>query len=216
MTPAALFDMDRTLVSVNTARLYARWLARRGEARRRDIVRFSLWLARYHLGVIDAAAIARSLALPFAGRAEAPFAAEVDQWVRNEVLRELSPRAVTEVQRRRADGWPTALVTSSTVYVAEPVARSVGIDTVLASRLEVSDGVFTGRIIEPFCFANGKVTLTERWAAEHDIDLGQSVFFTDSISDLALLERVGTPIAVNPDPRLRWLARRRHWSIVRW
>lgn len=216
MRRAAFFDMDRTLVRVNTARLYARWLARRGEARRRDVARFGLWLARYHLGVIDAAAIARRLALPFAGRHEAPFAAEVERWVREEVLSQIAPAAVAEVERRRSEGWVPVLLTSSTVYSAAPVARAAGIEHVLASRLDVEGGVFTGRIVEPFCYAAGKVSIAERWAAEHEVELGESAFFTDSISDLAMLERVGAPVVVNPDPRLRWVARQRRWPTLRW
>jgi phosphoserine phosphatase len=65
------------------------------------------------------------------------------------------------------------------------------------------------------CYGPGKVVWAERFAAEYDVDLAASTFYTDSISDLPLLERVGQPVAVNPDLRLRRLARRRGWPAER-
>jgi len=60
------------------------------------------------------------------------------------------------------------------------------------------------------------VTLAERWATEHGIDLAASYFYSDSYNDLPMLQRVGTAIAVNPDARLRRLARRRGWAVQQW
>ena len=77
-------------------------------------------------------------------------------------------------------------------------------------------GRFTGEIVAPFCFGQGKVEAAEVWAREHDVNLAESAFYTDSISDLPMLERVGTAHVVNPDPRLRWTARRRRWPISYW
>jgi hypothetical protein len=69
-------------------------------------------------------------------------------------------------------------------------------------------GASPGEVETPFCFGAGKVAVAEAWAARHDVDLDTSAFFTDSISDLPMLERVGEPVVVNPDLRLGWEARR--------
>ncbi|MGD8627079.1 MAG: haloacid dehalogenase-like hydrolase, partial [Anaerolineae bacterium] len=82
-------------------------------------------------------------------------------------------------------------------------------------RLISADGRLTGEIEPPPCYGQGKVVWAERFAREHAVDLSASYFYTDSISDLPLLERVGQPVAVNPDPRLRRLARARGWQITR-
>jgi phosphoserine phosphatase len=79
--------------------------------------------------------------------------------------------------------------------------------------LEAEDGRLTGRIVPPVCYGPGKVVWAERFAAEHRVDLSASYFYTDSITDLPLLEQVGHPVAVNPDPRLRRLARRQGWPV---
>ena len=95
--------------------------------------------------------------------------------------------------------------------------RSLGIDHIVSSELEVGpDGRFTGLLVEPLCFGKGKVTRAERLARELGFDLGESTFYSDSLTDLPLLERVRVPIIVNPDPRLKRIARRRGWRIERW
>lgn len=216
MIRAALFDLDRTYVRVNTATLYARWLSKRGEARRRDLARFAWWVARYSVGALDASAIARELVKPFKGVDAVEFAARVAAWVGESVIPHVSPRAREVLARYRAEGYRCALLTSSTSFIAEPLARAEGIDDVICSRLESRDGVFTGALIEPFCYGLGKVVTAERWATAEGVDLAQSIFFTDSIADLPMLDRVGTRVVVNPDPRLRFTAWRRGWPVERW
>jgi len=213
---AAFFDMDKTLLRVNTAGLYARSELRAGRARRRDVAQLSWWLLRYALGVLDAEAVARRLARPWRGSPERTVIDATARWVDAEVLTHLSPEGLAEVARRRAEGWTCVLLTSSTVYAAEPVARAAGIDHVLASRLVVHEGHFTGEVVTPFCFGRGKVAVAQAWAEAHAVDLGQSAFFTDSISDLPMLLQVGEPVVVNPDLRLGWEARRRQWPVLRW
>ncbi len=216
MTPAAFFDMDGTVVRINTASLYARWQVRTGQARRRDFARVSWWMLRYSLGLVDARSIARRAALPMAGTDESTFADRVTAWVRDEVLPHVTNAARSEVTLRRKQGYTCALLTTSTPYAAHPVAAALGIDHVISSRLVVRDGRFTGEVVEPLCYGDGKVTLAEAWAHDRDVDLRASVFFTDSISDVPMLERVGEPVAVNPDPRLRIMAHRRGWPIRQW
>jgi phosphoserine phosphatase len=77
-------------------------------------------------------------------------------------------------------------------------------------------GRFTGVYVRPACYGAGKVTRAESFAVEHGIDLRQSYFYSDSYSDLPMLERVGQPRVVNPDPRLRRAAQRRGWSAESW
>lgn len=213
---AALFDLDRTLVRVNTGGLYLRWQRKRGLVRRRQLLRGLWWMARYTLGSLDANAIAGLAARNLRGLDEAEFRAAMRAWVHEAVVTHVSDAARREVTRRQREGYLCAIVTGSTVYSAEPLAEVLGITHVLASRLTVENGALTGDMVRPLCFGVGKVTLTQAWAEKHNVDLAQSVFYSDSISDLPLFERVGECYAVNPDPRLMWAARRRGWPILRW
>jgi putative phosphoserine phosphatase/1-acylglycerol-3-phosphate O-acyltransferase len=95
------------------------------------------------------------------------------------------------------------------------MAQELGIAHVLCTRLEVENGVFTGRIIRPTCYGEGKATAAHELAARHDIDVGQSWFYTDSDEDLPLLEIVGRPRPTNPNRALAQIAKERRWPVRR-
>ncbi|MFN8545603.1 MAG: HAD family hydrolase [Candidatus Binatia bacterium] len=215
MRVAAFFDVDGTLIARNSAQLYMRHMRRTGQARRRDVARTLYFLARYKLGMLD---LDRALAASMdwvRGRAEAALRADCATWYAHDVRPHLVPEMVAAVEAHRREGHVVAIVTSATRYLAEPLGDDLGIEHLLVSQLVVRDGVFTGEVVRPICYGRGKIHWAERFAASHDIDLGASFFYTDSITDLPLLERVGEPRVVNPDPRLGRLAQRRGWPVTR-
>lgn len=216
MSRVAFFDLDKTLVRANTGILYARWRYARGETPLREMVRVLGWSLQYTLGVIDAAAVSTYAARTIAGRREADFIAECDGWYEQMVRPLIAEGARAEVERQRRAGLRTVILTGSTPYAARPLMRELGMDDVIASTLEVKEGTLTGEVEAPLCFGAGKVARAERWAEEHGACLEDSVFYTDSISDLPMLLRVKDPRVVNPDPRLRLEARRRGWPTEWW
>jgi HAD superfamily hydrolase (TIGR01490 family) len=174
-------------------------------------------VAQYTLGVIDAHAVAKRAIGTLAGKPERVMIAECDAWFLTHVLPHVADEGRRAVERHRAAGDLVAIVTGATPYVARPLARTLGIDHVISSELEVDDrGVFTGRPLDPLCFGEGKVTRTELLAKAHGFALGDAVFYTDSLTDMPLLSRVGERVVVNPDPRLRRLAKKRGWRIEAW
>ena len=217
MPRAALFDLDRTLVRRETATLYVKWQREVGKATTRDLLRTMYWVAQYTLGILDAPAVAKRAVATLEGKPENEMIDECEEWFRSHVLPHVADEGRRAVERHRRAGDLVAIVTGATPYVARPLARMLEIDHVVASELEVDDrGLFTGRAIEPLCYGPGKVTRTERLAEEHDFALAEAVFYTDSLTDLPLLERVGERVVVNPDPRLRRLAKTRGWPVERW
>jgi phosphoserine phosphatase len=92
----------------------------------------------------------------------------------------------------------------------------LGMDDVVSTQLEVEKGLFTGRVVGPACFGRGKVHWAEALGQKRSLDLDKSWFYTDSYTDLPMLERVGNRVIVNPDPRLRRAARQRGWVVESW
>jgi HAD superfamily hydrolase (TIGR01490 family) len=182
----------------------------------RDLVRVSWWTMQYTLGVLDIESVSRAATSIMKGLDEAAFASECADWVRAEVVPHITSAARHELARRRDEGMECALLTSTSPYVADPVAEHLDIPHVLSSRMAVSDGRFTGELEPPLCYGAGKVERAVPWAKAHGIDLEKSAFYTDSVSDVPMLEAVGEPRVVNPDPRLFVLARRRGWPVHRW
>ncbi len=214
---AALFDLDRTLVRKDTATLYVKWQRDVGLATTRDLVRTMWWVAQYTFGVLDTPAIAKRAIATLEGKPEQQMIDECERWYVSHVLPHVSGEGRRAVERHARSGDLVAIVTGATPYVARPLARTLGIPHVVTSELEVdASGVFTGRGKDPLCFGEGKVTRAERLAETHGFELAKAVFYTDSLTDLPLLERVAEPVCVNPDPRLRRLAKKRGWRIESW
>jgi HAD superfamily hydrolase (TIGR01490 family) len=212
----ALFDMDRTLVRTDTATLYVRYQRRIGEASTLDVARVAWWMLQYTLGILDAEGVAEAVARGYAGRSESEMLERCRAWFRSDVLPHVTTAARRAVDEHRRAGRLTAIVTGTTRYAAEPLAAELGIDHVVCSRLEVEGDAFTGRVVKPMCFGPGKITLAEALGREHGFGLDEATFYSDSITDRPLLERVRAPVVVNPDARLRRLATRRGWPIEAW
>jgi HAD superfamily hydrolase (TIGR01490 family) len=213
---AAFFDVDRTLVSVNTARLFLRDLRRRGEISFLRALRALGWMAKYHLSLIDLQIIAANIAEQMRGKSETEFAEQCRRWVEKEVLPLVTPGALRQIERHKAQGHVLAVLSSSPTYVTRPLAETLGIDEVLSTTFEVADGQFTGRLVGPACVGPGKIHWAESLGQRHDVDFAKSWFYTDSYTDLPMLERVGNPSIVNPDPRLRAAAKKRGWPVQDW
>ncbi len=212
----AFFDMDRTLLTVNSGTLWVRFLRRRGEITRWQLARALGWAVQYHLSILDMHTLSRRLVAGIAGDPEEEMIAKCLLWYTTEVQHTIATPARAAVDEHRGRGERVVLLTSATQYIAEPVARALDLTDVICSRLEVNEGKFTGRMLDPICYGAGKVTAAEAWAARHGVDLKNTTFYTDSYTDLPMLERVGKPVVVNPDPRLARAARRRGWPVLDW
>lgn len=212
----AFFDLDRTLVACNTGRLFLRDLRRRGEISLARAVRAMGWLAKYHFSLIDLDAVAHKILEGLRGWSEPEFAERCQRLVEKEVLPLLQPAALRKIEEHRRAGHVLAILSTSPTYMTLPVAKVLGMEHALSTRLEVESGKFTGRLITPACFGPGKVHWAEAFGRETSVDLDQSWFYTDSYSDLPMLERVGNRVIVNPDPRLKRAARQRGWVVEDW
>ncbi len=217
MPRAALFDMDRTLIRKDTATLYTRYQRDVGEAGLRDVLRVGWWLLQYTAGVIDAERVAKLALAGYRGREEAWMIETCERWFSDYVLPHVCAAGREAVRRHREAGELVAIVTGATPYAALPVARELGIEHVVCTELEVDGhGCFTGDIRPPLCYGAGKIERAQRLAEVHGFALEDATFYSDSVTDLPLLEHVREPIAVNPDARLRRTAKRRGWRIESW
>lgn len=213
---AALFDMDKTLVRVNTARLFSRFRRARGQEGLRTQLQISIWLFQYSLGLIDADRVARQALAEYKDSLESDMIATCEEWFAEYVLPEVSPQARLCVKEHQERGDLVAIVTSSTIYGAGPLGRELGIEHVLTSELEVHEGRFTGDIVEPLCYGAGKIVRTKALLDQAGIPLSDASFYTDSVTDLPLLREVGEPVIVNPDARLLREAKKRNWPVLAW
>jgi len=212
---AAFFDIDGTLLAVHSAPLYARYMRRHGRARRRDLIRTAYYLLQYRLNLLDIEHALERASRLIVGWEEEEVAAFSKRWYEEAMRRHLVPSICDLLEQHRERGDLVAFLSTTTHYLADPLAHDLGVEHVLVTRLEVRDGRFTGRADGPICYGRGKVYWAKRFARECGVDLARSYFYTDSVTDVPVLEIVGHPRIVQPDRLLRRLAGRRGWPIVR-
>jgi HAD superfamily hydrolase (TIGR01490 family) len=213
---AAFFDLDLTLLRCNSGSRWMSFLRERGEVGAWMMLRSLLWLTQYKLAILDMERLATHLIADLRGDSELEMRDKASIFWEREVRPALSELALAALAEHQAQAHVVALLSSTTQFIAEPVAAHLGIEHILCTRLHVESGRFLGTCERPTCYGQGKVFHAERFAAEHHIDLGQSYFYTDSYSDLPMLLKVGGPRAVNPDRRLRRHAQRAGWPILAW
>ncbi|MFZ5479145.1 MAG: HAD family hydrolase [Myxococcota bacterium] len=209
----AFFDLDRTLLSVNAGALWVKREMRLGYISRWQATRAAVWIAGYHLGYARVERVLEDAIATLAGTREEDIHARSMAFYREEMAGTYRPRAREVVERHRARGDALALLTSSSIYLTRPVAEELGIEHALCNRFEVADGVFTGRPLGPLCFGPGKLEHARALADRLGESLADASFYTDSASDLATLEAVGSPVVVHPDPTLARIARKRGWRV---
>lgn len=213
----ALFDLDRTLIARNSATAWIRRELRLGHLRTLDALRGFAWIARYQLGLADIEVAVRLAIEALAGTDAAAIRARSDDFFMEDVRHWTRRGALSAIAEHKARGDKLAILTSSSGYLAERVAESLGFDAYLANCLEVGpDGLHTGRTIGPICFGAGKLEHARSYAETIGATLEGAAFYTDSVSDLPVLEAVGTPVAVHPDPKLKRIARERGWRVEAW
>lgn len=212
----AFYDLDGTLVSSNVVSQYL-WFARNhpnaNSAWRlaRALLRAPRWLA---LELRSRRRFNEVFFLEYAGlsldwmRANAPLMNEA-------VLRPATfPGARALVQRDRAEGFRTILLTGSLDFAIQPLLDDLGFDEAVANRLEFRNGVATGALIEPILAGPEKVDAIRALCAREDAEPSQCRAYSDSMSDVPMLEAVGHPHATNPVKKLRALAESRRWPIL--
>ena len=213
----AFFDLDKTLLSANSGSLWIKYELRGRQIGVRQAAKGAFWLVGYHLGYTDIQPVLRDAIRTLRDKREVDIRARTEHFWDTEIRSLMRPGARPALKRHRDVGDRLVLLTTSSNYLSDPVKRELGLDDYLCNRFEVRpDGCFTGEPAGTLCYGEGKLTLARAYAAARGVELRDCTFYTDSVSDLPVLEAVGRPVAVHPDPRLRRLARTRGWAIEDW
>jgi len=214
----ALFDLDHTLLPIDSADGWSHFLvhvagldaAHYGD----EIRRFA---ADYRAGRFD---VEGYLAFQMGLLARFPRE-QLELWraayLRSQVFPQMRFESQTLVEKHRGDGYTVAIVTGTHSFITRPIAALFGVDHLIAVQPEERDGRFTGRYVPPHTYLEGKVRATEAFLAQHGTSLDaleDSVFFSDSINDLPLLERVKRPVVTNGDEKLKAVAAERGWPTM--
>ena len=212
---AAFFDLDKTVVSKSSSLAFSRPMYRAGLVSRSQLLKGAYAQLVYLLLGADERKMDR-VKETLLTLTKGWDKAQVEQVVREALLEVVDPyiylEALDLIQLHRALGRKVFIVSSSPEEVVRPLAERLGDVDVIATKAKIEDGKYTGEL-ELYCYGQGKADMIGKIADEQLIDLTGSYAYSDSITDLPMLEAVGHPIAVNPDRELRREAERRGWKI---
>jgi HAD superfamily hydrolase (TIGR01490 family) len=213
---AAFFDLDRTLISGSSVFVFAIAAWRSGLIPPREFLSDAMGAVAFRFagasddtssGVRD-----RILGAVEGVHHEDLVALNVD--IVPKLLARVRPEARRLVDLHRHARRATYIVSASPVELVEPLAQALGMTGGLGTRSAIVDGVYTGGLAGPFCYGEGKVEAISELARWEGFDLAQCWAYSDSASDLPMLESVGHPVAVNPDAKLERMAGTNGWPVV--
>lgn len=214
---AAFYDMDGTLVSTNLVHSYV-FLARNGVSVSRSVLDTVKAVSKLPAFLVaDRLSRAYFNELLYAGYAGTfqDRLLELAEEHFEEVLKpNIFPGVFELVESAKKEGLRQVIVSGSLDVLVAPLARYLGIDDVITNRLELKDGVATGRLMKPVVAGAVKARIIQEYARAFDVDLLESYAYSDSYSDYAMLAVVGRPAAVNPDRRLFRAAREQEWPVL--
>ncbi len=213
MAGIEFFDVDHTLTRRSSGGRYVALAMRRGVVPRRLLFVLPWYSLTYRLGIFRLRAYEGGF--PYlSGLARATLERLAQESFDATLKNDLFPEAVELVRTLRGQGGRVILATSSLDFIVAPLAEYLGTDGVLATALEFHDGICTGRLDGVPMFRREKRERVLAFASTQGVQPSDCGFYSDSIYDLPLLESVGRPVAMNPDIRLRRIARARGWPIM--
>lgn len=210
-----LFDLDNTLLSGDTDVEWLEFLIERGilppSAQHENLEMDR----RYRSGQADALDYVRFYLRFYPPHSMASLLSLREEFIPKRIEPRMLPAARALIQQHKPD--LVAIITATNRFLTEPIAAAFGIQHLIATEPQIVDGRFTGDVVGAPCMREGKIEHLERWLAARGQSLGdfaESWFYSDSVNDLPLLERVTHPVAVDPDSRLQKAATERGWRSL--
>ena len=212
----AFFDLDHTILDCNSNK---HWIVREvkaGKVSPKMILTAVYWFTRYAMGLgAGAESAGAEAAMLYAGTDEEELRRQVEEVFDNELALRMRPGCKPAMDAHNAAGVRCIICTSSWQYAAKLYNCETSPEDVISSVMAAENGALTGKI-DKVAYGDGKYHVTKAWADANGVDLKECYFYSDSMSDVMLLEHVGHPVVVNPDKRLRAHAEARGWEIQDW
>ena len=211
----AIFDLDNTLLSGDSDYGWGKFLVDQRLVDRKQYEQANKkFFQDYQQGILDIYEYSAFSFAPLAERGMEELQQLHHRFMREVVRPMMGDRARDLVEKHRNQGDVLLVITATNSFITRPIVQAFGIDHLLATEPKIINGRYTTEIEGIPCYKEGKVQRLEQWLLDHNQSLDDSWFYTDSINDRALLERVTHPVAVDPDDKLLALAGERGWQVI--
>lgn len=214
-TIGAFFDVDNTLIPGQSIEIrFVRYLWKNGFLSKRVLIDSGLYLL-FNLLEFSLRPL-RERKIYLTDKRPEGIEPLAKWFVRSEICPRLSLKGTTALAQHLQAGHQVALVSGTPEFLIRPLAHFLDVPNVFASRLETNGDGYTGRVLAPYPYGEGKRRLLQTFAESHGVDLTQSYAYGDSPGDIQALESVGHPLVVNPIRGMARIARKHRWPIALW
>ncbi|VAW97288.1 Phosphoserine phosphatase [hydrothermal vent metagenome] len=211
----AIFDLDNTLLAGDSDYLWGVFLSEQGLVDKQYYeTQNRMFYEQYKAGTLDIFEFHAFSLKPLSENNMVLLNKIHKEFMSNSILPIITQASRNLLQKHRAQGDCILIITATNSFITRPIAQALAVDDIIATEPEIINGEFTGKISGIPCFQEGKVSRLQDWLIGKDFDLSDSWFYSDSINDLPLLEKVANAVAVDPDDKLRQLALTREWPII--
>jgi len=216
MRYVAFFDLDNTILKINSGESFLRRAYKNGFLSNRKLIHAYCLGLLYKFKVIDPLAIIEKLNGWLAKAPVNDIENLCHEIVEKDLIPAIHPEMIPEIKRHKEKGAVVVILSSVIAPVCLRLSEYLGMDSVLCSEMEVINQRYTGRPIGRFCFRDEKLNRMNQYLHIHNYAHEESYYYADSIDDLPVLQSVGHPVCVNPDKNLEKIAREQDWVIHIW
>ena len=216
MRYAAFFDLDNTILKINSGESFLRRAYKNGFLSNRRLIHAYCLGILYKFKVIDPLAIIEKLNGWLAEAPVSDIETLCNEIVEKDLIPAIHPEMIPEIKRHKEKGAVVVILSSVIAPVCLRLAEYLEMDSVICSEMEVINQRYTGRPIGRFCFRDEKLNRMNQYLHNHNYAHEESYYYADSIDDLPVLQSVGHPVCVNPDKNLEKIALEQNWLIHTW
>jgi HAD superfamily hydrolase (TIGR01490 family) len=209
-------DLDHTIISKISGKALAVNAVRKGYVKPSELLMFLISYLLYKLRLIDPLSMSAKMIRWTRGISESTMMELCNDTTENLLFPSVYSEAIIEIESHKRKNARIVLLSASIAQVCSNIAARIGIDDVISTSLEIKDGFLTGQSNGRLCFGDEKTTRLREYCLQKSINISESLYYGDSLSDLPVFVAVGSPVCVNPDRKLKRTAHEKGWKILTW
>lgn len=210
----AFFDLDRTLLSINSGSVLVREAYKRGLISTSDLVNAIYLSFLYKFQLRDTALIVAGMGRWLKGVTVEEMNVLSEHIVNKHLIDAIRPEIFSEIKFHRQNNAEIVILSSAIIQICKPLGSYIGADNIICTVMDIADGVFKGSAENKFCLEDEKRIRLMEYCEMRSYNLSEAFYYGDSISDLLALEVVGHPVCVKPDRKLSRIAHKNGWRVI--
>jgi HAD superfamily hydrolase (TIGR01490 family) len=212
----AFFDVDHTIVNGNSGKILALQAYKYGMFSMANLLTGSLLSWMYKIGLVSSEKMIKIMTGWLTGISEAKLNELISKIFKDVIINHIRDKACKEVEWHNKNKGRTVILSSAISHICDPIKEYLEMDDMICTNIELINGRFTGLSKGKYCYKEEKLYQAKKYCEKHGFTLADAYFYSDSTEDLPLLEKVGNPVCVTPEPALAKIAGQKKWTVDIW